>query len=285
MNFAQLDGEQGTEVQTTVVVDKAPKTNDDVIKNFLGKIQSNPELKNALYSFSGFVRVGNTYGYGETGGLIQENPGVAIIDPATGLPVRDEKGKIKKEGREVAVTSKIVGYSVENIGTQPISYLTEEYKLENGIAVGTAVEKVLAPGETAILARKYMTYFASRPEISFKFENGKMVQVDPTKKAGKSIDEILEAHHFEFNGDIGVHDDTIKIAIADRVSEREVNGKTVGEYKVNNTYFSVFGFLDNPTARNERKTSGGGGSGDNKQALKLAAAADFIFNLSQKSLK
>lgn len=152
-----------------------------------------------------------------------------------------------KEKSEVLTVSGIVGALLQNVGKEPITYVTEEYALdkETGRWVGKQVKATAAPGEKFMLRIKYLTLLAMAVEYSFTFKNAKLVG---GKKAMKksSIDEILEAPHIQFNRvegqpPISVHGDGVKIEIDDK------NKKMKKEYE------KTFGYLYNPEEKKENK--------------------------------
>jgi hypothetical protein len=274
MNFDTLNAGAGTDAGVDASAANASKNKDKkehsakIITTFVTKLQENPGLKEIVNSKSEDVRVVNTLAYGETGGLIQTQP-----------EVKDENG-IVTQARKVQQTSMIVGYLIENVGKEPITVTTEVYKLDPATNdfVGEVKDVVVNPGKSLALARKYFTMFASRPEYSFKLKNGTVTKgsANPT-----NVTELLEAHYFDFEGDMTVHDDAIKKNISDRIDEQEIRGKVTGIYKVKKEFAPVFGFLDN------KKVSARGAKGSTKQGseIKLAAAANFIQELVQKSSK
>ena len=195
---------------------------------------SDPEFAKRLKKFSGAVSVINTLGYGENGGLILD----------------------KKTGNKVP-TPKIVGYKLQNISTDiEIPYITEEYepqKAEDGSVrwVGKKVDKVLKPGETIELTRKYMTFFCSMPEISFELANGKIIRGSAN---AHTVDEVMEAHYFAFSDSSNkVNSDSIKINIGKKV--KSANGTT--GWVVKPEYEKAFGFLNNNSTGKTAKKSGG----------------------------
>jgi len=178
------------------------------------------------------VQVENSLGFGDKGNI--------IVDKT-------------KEERTLIETSQIVGYRVKNIGSQPIKYQTEEWKLgEDGLYESTKVEKELAPGGVADLTRKYMTIFCARPEISFTLANGKIIKGSGAKTA-KTLDSELESYYFRFNKDENgvqkqINDDDVKINVGKKVGDKWV---------VKPKFVSTFGYLNNPATdkKGDRRSS------------------------------
>lgn len=178
------------------------------------KISSDPEYAQRLRSLSNSLRVVNTLGYG-TGGNIKLDENSA--------------------DRKLVATSQIVGYVVENIGTEPITYKTEVWAEVDGKYVATASDKVLAPGDKVALTRKFMTVLCSRTEISFVLENGKII----TKLGkNKTVESMLNSCFFQFNDDTTVNDDSVKISV-DEVGPD-------GARHVKPEFIEAFGYLNNP---------------------------------------
>lgn len=188
------------------------------------KISSDPAYVERLKSLSNSLEVVNTLGAG-TGGNIK-------LDESS-------------SERKLVATSQIVGYVVKNVGKEPITYKTEIWaKDETGKYVATASEAVLAPGETAALTRKFMTILCARTEISFTLLNGKIIS-----KFGKTrtVEDMLNRCYFQFNDDIAVNDDSVKIS----VDEEDASGRHVKP-----EFVSTFGYLDNPKEKSTRKGTG-----------------------------
>lgn len=226
--FTNLDGGV-TEVAREEDVKKAEKKAKmreqiEEMKNAFKEISMNdPDFDKKWHSLSNSIEVVNTLGFGEGGNLLYD------------------KEQSEAQGDRVLVqTSKIVGYRIRNIGDTPITYLTEVWhKNENGEWESTKTEKVLAPGETADLTRKYMTILCSRPEIFFELANGKIVR-GPGAATAKTLDEKLEAHYFKFTkGEDGevkqVNDDAVKLNVGMKIGD---------EWVVKPEYEETFGFLN-----------------------------------------
>lgn len=152
--------------------------------------------------------------------------------------------KTSKE-RKVVPTSKIEGYKVKNVSDEPIPYETEVYaENEDGIFVGTVVEKVAAPGEEIQLSRKYMTKKFSPIEYNFTLANGQIVK--GPKRLDAPLDEYLEAHYFKYNKNLNlsVNDDEVK---------KNIGEKHGDDWKVKPEYVETFGYLNNPKEVNRGK--------------------------------
>lgn len=259
MDFSSLDG--GANVEAPAAAPKkSAKT--ALLNNFAQKVQANPDLKAALFAMSNSLRVVNSCGYGEDGGLIEIKKG-------------DPNSADGKTGREVGATSKIVGYIVENIGSEPIAFQNGVWtKNEEGIYVENVVEDVINPGEKKALDRKYLTLLAVRPEFSFTLENGKIVG-SSSSKAAKGVDDLINSYHFRFkDSSMTIHDDKVKVAIADK-REVTVDGAPQTQWVIKPEFEATFGYLSNPKAT-VRKTRAAAGEGID---FKAAAAADYVRTL------
>jgi hypothetical protein len=206
-------------------------------------VQSNPEFAEKLRRLSASLKVVNTLGYGAGGNIVLD---------------KNSKGG----DRQLKPTSQIVGYSVQNIGSEAIEYTTEVWtKGEDGKYTSQVVSKTFAPGETINLTRQYMTMFCAQPEISFTLSNGKIVA--SSRKGAKSLKEELSSYYFSFNkGDddaIRVNDDEVKLAV-------DVDGVVKPEYT------ETFGYLNNPKETRAAKAKG-------KQFTTQDLAANYIATL------
>ena len=207
-------------------------------------MQADPEFTNKLRTKSNSIRVVNSLGYGTSGNMIQ---------------VFDDNGK-----RNLEATSTIVGYVLENVGNEPLSYMTEEYAQdETGKFVGTQMTKQAAPGEQFVLARQYFTIFCSQPEISFTLANG-IVKRAPFMQGG-TLRAGLEAYSLSSNKqeNLSINSDEVKKAI-----DEEVDGVRV----IKPEYVSIFGYLNNkPESKAKKARAKKVGSG--------LTAQDFSANL------
>jgi len=187
----------------------------------LKEVPNYHEIKNTK---SEFFEVVSTLGFGDRGNI--------VVD------------KTSKE-RKVVPTSKIEGYIVKNVSDETVAYETEVYtENEDGIYVGTVVEKTVAPGEEIQLSRRYMTKLFSAIEYNFTLANGQIVK--GPKRADAPIEEYLEAHYFKFAKDLNlsVNDDEIK---------KNIGEKHGDDWKVKKDYLEVFGYLNNPKEVNRGK--------------------------------
>jgi hypothetical protein len=197
-------------------------------------IQEDPDFEQKICTLSKSVQINYTLGYGDEGNIIADS--------------KAPEGTARKD--VLKKTSYIVGYELQNIGNEPISYQTETYaQNDSGEWVGTQVTLTAKPGEKFNLTRKYMTLFGIRPEVSFTFANGKMKK-SSANTSKMSIDKVLESYYFSFDDPtIRVNSDEVKLAVADKVGEKQWIVKT--------EYEAVFGYLNNAPASKARRTSGG----------------------------
>ena len=237
------------QVENAVADDAAKKAKTKAMKEAMKEtINSDNTFAEKLRRLSESLKVVNTLGFGTSGNI--------VVDKSA-----------KAEGRQLKPTSQIVGYAVQNIGSEAIAYQTEKFAAdENGKFVGTVVEKTLAPGETINLSRKYMTMLCARAEISFTLSNGKIVA---SSKKTKTLDEQLSAYYFTFDKDENgykpeVNDDEVKLSI-------DVDGTVKPEY------VEDFGYLNNPK---EAKTPRAKGTKLTVQDF----AANYINSLIQKGM-
>lgn len=244
-----FENAQTAAVETAVSDDAAKKAKTAAMKAAIKEtIQSTPDFAERLRRLSESLKVVNTLGFGTSGNI--------VVDKAS-----------KAEGRTLKPTSQIVGYTIENIGSEAIAYTTEVFAQdETGKFVGSVVEKTLAPGARANLSRKYMTMLCAKPEISFTLSNGKIVA---SSKKTKTLDEQLSAYYFTFDKDENgykpeVNDDEVKLSI-------DVDGVVKAEY------VEDFGYLNNPKEARTPKAKG----------AKLTVqdiAANYINSLIQKGM-
>ena len=240
-------------------------------KTFAESMAADPTLQNKIGTLSGSIEILNTLGYGKGGNIIVDKSspefGKDELDK-DGNPVLDKNNKPKKK-RPLKETSQIVGYVLKNIGNVAIPYTTEVWKQnKEGVYVGEVVEKQAAPNEVFFLNRKYMTLFASMPEISFEFANGKMTESSRNVEAG-NLDETLTAYYFSFSKESKkeVNDDEVKLSVgADRVVKDE--------------YIETFGYLCNAPVAKERAHKEGGTSWSTQ-----AMAANYVRKLIEQNGK
>lgn len=241
-------------VETAGATNNQKKEKVEVMKAALKEtVLSDPQFQDKLRSLSESVEVVNSLGFGDTGNI--------IVD----------KSK-KTDGRELAVTSQIVGYRVKNIGATPIKYQIEVWAQgEDGKFVPTKTEKTLAAGAIADLTRQYMTMLCAMPEISFQLANGKIIKGSGSK-GDKGIKAELESYYFRFDKDENgekkqINDDTVKL----NVGEKGADGKWI----VKADFVEVFGFLNNPKEGGKGGRTKGEGSKFTAQDL----AANYVNRL------
>lgn len=265
MDFSALEGNEAAAQAVETKKEGKAKTSA-MMNNFAQKIQANPELKKALFAYSKSIRVVNSCGYADKEGIIEIKKG-------------DNKLPKGQTGREVGRTSKIVGYIIENIGNEPITFTNGVWsKNAEGVYVEEQIEDVINPGEKKPISRKYLTIMAVRPEFSLTLENGRVVGSSSTAKA-KSAEALIESYHFKFNDSTNtVHDDRVKIAIADK-KEVMVDGVAKDVWTVKPEFEATFGNLNNPKA-SVRKTRAAVSGGID---FKAAAAADYVKSLLESS--
>lgn len=231
------EGAQGVEpvVEKEVPKKSNKKAKVEEMKQALKEtIMTDPAFTKKLRSFSGDLEVIHTLGFGDSGNI--------VVD----------KSKAKKgdeNDRPLAVTSKIVGYRVKNIGKEPVKYQTEVWTQgKDGKFVGAKAEKTLEPGGIADFTRQYMTMFCAQPEISFQLANGKIIKGSGSK-GNKDVKAELESYYFRFdkdeNGEVKqVNDDDVKLNVGEKVD---------GKWVVKKEYEEVFGFLNNPSEGGGRR--------------------------------
>lgn len=262
-NFENLD--QGTAPATEAPANdtKAAKKKEKIKKMealLQDTINKQPDIVEKLNSLSDKIEVINTLCFGDSGNL--------VVD----------KAKTAETGeRSLVQTSKICGYIVRNNGTEAVSYVTEEYAPNGeGKWVGTKVTKTIEPGATVAISRKYMTVFASMPEISFQLANGKIIR--SSASSVKSLDDELEAYYFSFaDNTVTVHSDDIKINIGKKVKDSN-SGEQV--WVVKKEYEPTFGYLNNPE---EVKAKGGKGGSKKSGFSAQTVAANYIQRLISES--
>lgn len=220
------------------------------------ELQANPDIAKRLHALSGAVTVAASLGWSDSGSIIQKTKKTETAD------------------RTLQSVSGIVGYVITNNGSVAIPYTTEEFKKgADGIWVGTQVSKKLAPKGTANLSRKYMTIFASQPEISMEFANGAMTRSSRSND-NNSVDGELAAYYFNPAPETGivVNSDEFKRQIGRKVKQGD---KEV--WVVKDEYAADFGGLNNP------KPSGRG-EGKAKTAENNSKAHDLTAALIRQML-
>lgn len=178
-----------------------------------------------------------------------------------------EKGLIKGKGstaekRVIETVPGIVGYILQNKGTEALEYDTEVFKKVDDKYVGEKVKKVAKPGEKFCLTKKYTTVLASNPQFGLSFANGTMRR--GSKKAN-TPEEEFEAYYFKPSNDIKVNSDEFKKNIG-------VKGEGENDWGVLDEYLETFGYLCNE----EEKT---GRTGGRTKVSKQDVNAYFLHSL------
>lgn len=252
---------------------KGKKDHTAQIQQFRNILETNPEIREKLFSLSDKIEVVGSCSFGELGGVIQLKPAVKVIDPQTNKLV------VKKGTREIAQTSKIVGYVLRNNSDESIPYFTEIYKEVNGEIVGEVTELQFEPGTEIMLTRKYTTMFCARPEISFKLANATLSRTNDLI-GSKTPDALLDTPYIRLKEKgVSVHDADFKIPVAEKSGQKLLNGKMTNIYKVLPKYFPVFGYLNNEQKKNERPRR------DAIDNMGYAAMAHYVNNMVGKNQK
>jgi hypothetical protein len=257
-NFSSLDA---PEVNLAVGEGKNDKTSDanarrkqkmrEMNELFKDSLMKDPTFSQKLRTLSESVAVVNTLGFGDSGNIIKDEAST-------------------QENRKLSTTSAIVGYRIRNIGQEPIPYVTEEYAMKDNVWVGQLVNKVMQPGETVDLNRKYMTMFCARPEISFQLSNGKVMRGSAKVKTG-DVDGELEAHYFTFNDrTLKVNSDEVKINVGRKDNKTK-------KWVVKKDFEAAFGYLNNEKVKGEGRTSSG------ERYTVQDMAANYIARLLEES--
>lgn len=269
MDFSSLEGQETEVTQAPAVVGKSEKAKEDakeVVKVFANKLQNDEGLKQSLFTASNSIRIVNTCGYGDASGLVAVSKGVKNA----------ETGKI--EGRKVAGTSAVVGYIIENVGSEAITFTTGVWtKNAEGIYEEQVIQDTINPGEKKPITRKYLAMLGCRSEFSFQFENGRLIGKGAVTKinSGESLDKVLSSYYFNFSdGAHTVHDDEVKVAIADK-KEVNINGETTSRWECKAEYAPTFGFLDNPAKKAARTKA----KKEKITGITQAAVANFLDEL------
>ena len=260
---AFFDQPVDTTTETVVAPKESSKKSDlriSMEREFQKTVAENPEIMAALGAKSNTIAVVNTLASETIPNLVQSKS----------QPMKFSE-KAGKEVRNLVPVSGLCGYRIKNLGEEPITYRTCEYaKDENGIYVGTEVEKTAAPGEMFDLNRKYFTIFVSQPQYSFTLANGKVIISKDIDKC-MTLDEKLEKPHFQFStGEdgvtVGVHDDEVKVPVED------ASGNVLPEFE------KTFGYLYNPTTK-----TGGRSSSAKHTVSAQELAANYFQSLLQNA--
>lgn len=168
-------------------------------------------------------------------------------------PYIEGQARTKADGkpnvfRKVVNRPENVGYEIKNVSDKALDYKTEVYAQdETGKYVATAVQKSLAPGETAQITRTFLTVMTLAEEFNFTLGNGAVI-VKPGKK--ESATDNLQKGYFQFRKDSGmdVNSPEVKIIISEEVN---VNGVTKNVVKPE--FVECFGFLNNEKEKAAKK--------------------------------
>lgn len=259
--MGEMPNAEATSIEKDDAVNKKKAEKKEKLKLAMQEtMATDPNYIDKVRKLSDSLEVVKTLGAGDGGNIIRD------------------KAKSSADHRELVSTSKIVGYRVRNIGSEPISYMTEEFaKNEEGIFVGTQVKKTLNPGETADLTRQYMTMLCCQPEFSFTLANGKIIMGSAAKSNSKTVDlkKELETYYFKFTANEGeeapqVNDDTVKLSVDEKVGDKMV---------VKPEFEATFGYLNNP-----KEGRRGGRKASEKSGLTAQDySANYVANLLKSS--
>lgn len=218
-----------TEASVETTKKKGAKKNTAQIEKFVAKLKADPTLKETLRSLSDSLMVVNSLAFGDEGSI--------VVDPTKTV---GEDGK-----RPLIKTSKIVGYRIKNVGTEPITYTVSQCMQDgDGVWKESQVERQLNPDETTEIPKKYLTMLTSDPRFSFQLQNGFMKKSSKNNPAN-SLDDELESWYFKpADEDIKVNADSFKVNIGQEVVDGE-NTKWV----VLPEFEGVFGYLNNSTKK------------------------------------
>lgn len=213
---------------------------------FIKKVQENPEFAAELNTLSDTLEVVNALGHPSVKGVI--------------------KGENKPDGsRTLETVMGIVGYTLVNKGTEPLTYLTEVFtKDENGDYVGEQVKRVAKPGESFDLSKKYFTILTSAPAFAFKLANG---TVRRGSRTANGVEEEFLSYYFKPNdADLKVNSDEFKLNIG-------VKGED-GTLGVKDKYLESFGFLCNKPEKGSGRSSG-----NSRTVTQQDIAANYVQSL------
>lgn len=199
---------------------------------FRETLQQDPSYLERRHLLSNTLKVTKTLGYGTSGNV--------MVDKVATAKAKAENPD-DKDVKVLKTIGKIVGYTIKNVGTEAIQYVTEVFTQdETGKFVGQKVEKTLAPNEEANISRSYLAMLTAKPEFAFKLANGTLISKGTSKG---ELEDILSKFYFSFDKDLGinVNDDEIKVSIdADGVVKPE--------------FVEVFGYLNNPKEKKAGKS-------------------------------
>lgn len=220
---------------------------------FRETLQQDPSYLERRHTLSGSLKVTKTLGYGTSGNVMVDKEATA----------KEKAENPDSDKKVLKPTGKVVGYTIENVGTEAIKYVTEVFAQdETGKYVGSKVEKTLAPGQQANISRSYLAMLTAKPEFAFKLANGTLVSKGTSKG---ELEDILSKFYFSFDKDLGinVNDDEIKVTIDD-------------EGVVKPEYVEAFGYLNNPK---EKKATG-----TKEKFTTQELMANFVNNLIKEGM-
>lgn len=248
-NLFETPAAVNAEVKAAPAANEERKAQVQVLKSALqATLAKDKDFASHVKTLSGAVRVVNSLGFGATGNI--------VVD------------KTNTTERAVVPTSTIVGYRIENIGSEAIPYKTCTCtKGADGLFSAEPIDAVLQPGATADLTRQYMTMFCATPEISFVLANGRLCK-NNRAKAANSTKATLEAFFFKFDKEENrqINDDDVKLRIADEAGK--------GHWVVKPEYEATFGELNNPTEKEKPARAKSGPTYD-----ATVAAANYVYTV------
>jgi hypothetical protein len=234
-NFAALEGENAGAAE----VAKEKKSNPVMEKaqaDFQARLAQDPNFKDKVRSRANDVEITRALAYGDKGGIILNKTGGEVIT----------KNGNKKDG-VIESVSGIVGYTVKNVGTDPIAYDTVVcHKNEEGIYVEEVVHRVLNAGQTADLPKQYVTALLSRGEFSLRTKNGFLKK--SSRKGIKTLADELKSWYFQGDG-IAVNGPDFKFNISTETVGTDGSKKWV----VKPEFIEAFGSLENPEEKKVRQ--------------------------------
>lgn len=147
--------------------------------------------------------------------------------------------KLPKEFVKKRDVPQMVGYALQNIGTEPIEAYYAECSLNNsGVWEENPPTKVqVKPGEVIQLTKKTYALTSSMIEYSCKFANGKAVSRKKNVDAAAIVQKISFLFYADEDEFASVHSEPFKIRI-------DATDKD-GYFRVQDEYKKVFAFLEN----------------------------------------
>jgi len=220
-DFGKLDVDINIDVKgDKKEIKKAEKKKflESAIQEYQRVVSENPEIKQIAGTLAGKLEVVKALTYTDQGGL--------------------KLAGVEGNTRKLVPKSEIVGYIVKNLSDQPVQYTTMDWVLDpaTGRWEGEKVRRVLQPGESVALSKKYFTLLASDPAILFKFSNG-----DCRIRFSEDPQKVLTSGYFVRSDDKSVNDEDFSERID--IKRKDKDGKDV--YIIKKEYERVFGFLNN----------------------------------------